>query len=483
LPRKEITHDDLLNVVMQKKVELHNTKYENKRWFLEIGCIDCGKKKWISLSNLKKNKVRCKECGIIYARRNSKILDDEIIERLKPIGIKLLEIKRTKTSLMVRTTCIDCGKDKENFISLSTITTKGEGMRCISCGDKNRNIIKTFPNENKNFINNDKYNWSKQWDYINNKERTPENTYSKTSQEYYFICENCGESFLKGLSHIRNEGVFCNDCVMLQVESKMASALKQVFRHEYPDTIWEANLGAKYKNNLPYDIYVPTLNLIIECQSEYHDNEAQKKKDIIKKTYAIEHKYNFVEIDHRDYKNILDAIQVFFPHIKEIPEYIKFFEGVKRNWDLEKVQWYLDNTELTYGEIADKMGINSNIISSTVHNGSLINNRLKIKWDVEKAQSLLDTTNMTYKEIAKEVDVPFSTIASAVDECRLVSSREKRKWQFEDAQKLIINTSLTYEEIANSLDTTKGAIQSAVNHGNLISRRKLEINKLGGITT
>ena len=421
MPRKEITYEDLLNIAIQKKVKLHDTRYENKRWFLEIGCVDCGKKKWVSYSNLKKNRLRCKECGIIYARRNSRILDDEIIERLKPIGIKLLEVKRTKTSLMVRTTCIDCGKDKENFISLSTIT-KGEGIRCISCGDKYRNIIKTFPSEDKSFKNNDKYNWAKQWDYIKNEDRLPSNTYSKTSQEYYFICENCGESFLKGLSHIRNEGVFCNDCVMLQIESKMASALKQVFKHEYPDTIWEANLGAKFKSNLPYDIYVPTLNLIVECQSEYHDKEDQKKKDIIKKSYAIKNGYKFIEIDHRDYENVLDAIQVFFPHIKELPEYIKFFEGSTRNWDLEKVQWYLDNTELTYNDIANKIGINSWNISNAVHNGLLINNRLKIKWDVRKAQILLDTTEMTYKEIAKELKVPSSTIASAVDEGRLVSN-------------------------------------------------------------
>lgn len=132
----------------------------------------------------------------------------------------------------------------------------------------------------------------------------------------------------------------CPDCSNEQKDSIMATTLKQVLKHEYPDTKWEYDAGFRTLKNYigRYDIFVPFLNnLLIECQSEYHDNPKQQKIDKLKKQYALNNGYNYMAIDKRDYTP-LEAIQIFFPNIKEIPDYVDISKDTSIYWDLEKAQ-------------------------------------------------------------------------------------------------------------------------------------------------
>ena len=180
--------------------------------------------------------------------------------------------------------------------------------------------------------------------------------YKPFSNQYvWWKCpNNKHEDFKNQIYNASNQDFRCSNCSNEQKESIMATTLKQVLKHEYPDTIWEYDAGFRGLNGgiSKYDIFVPRLNnLLIECQSEYHDNPKQREVDKLKKEYALNNSYNYLAIDKRDYAP-LQAIQLFFPNIKEIPGYIDITKNTDINWDLEKAQELL-NEGYTYQEVAD----------------------------------------------------------------------------------------------------------------------------------
>jgi len=164
----------------------------------------------------------------------------------------------------------------------------------------------------------------------------------------------------------------CPDCMNEQKESIMASTLKQVLKYKYLDTEWEHDIGFRTKKNRisRYDIFVSQLdNLLIECQSEYHDTPKQQKIDILKKQYAIDNNYNYMALDSRDYTP-LEAIQIFFSEIKEIPDYVDISKETIRNWNLIDAQELL-NKGHTYQEVADMVGTQYCNIQSHINRGVL----------------------------------------------------------------------------------------------------------------
>lgn len=108
-------------------------------------------------------------------------------------------------------------------------------------------------------------------------------------------------------------------------ESAHATALKQVWVHEEPDTVLEERscINPSTGCALPTDIVNHRLKIAIEVQSAFHDNEKQQIKDAIKKKFWIENGYNFYAVDHREY-TIIEIINMFFNYINEIPDYVDF---------------------------------------------------------------------------------------------------------------------------------------------------------------
>lgn len=149
------------------------------------------------------------------------------------------------------------------------------------------------------------------------------NSYIDRNHELDFKCLDCGLEFKMAWHNAyRNDGwhngIRCPSCG-LHTESLHASILKQVFLHEYPDTVVEEKscISTITGNILPTDIVNHSLKIAIEIQSQYHDKEYQKQKDEIKKSYWLSQNYHFYSPDIRDY-TVLEMVQLFFPNILEI---------------------------------------------------------------------------------------------------------------------------------------------------------------------
>ena len=186
-------------------------------------------------------------------------------------------------------------------------------------------------------------------------DKNEKSPYEYTPYSNKYIWHKClsfkHEDHYGAVSNVCISDFRCPDCVREQKDSIMATTLKQVLKREYGHTIWEYDAGFKVHNHISrYDIYVPELNLLIECQSEYHDSEEQIEIDRLKKQFALDNGYEYIAIDKRDF-SIEEILHFFIPHIETIPDYVEINKNTSRNWDTDDAQKLLDNG-YTYREVA-----------------------------------------------------------------------------------------------------------------------------------
>ena len=164
-------------------------------------------------------------------------------------------------------------------------------------------------------------------------------------------------------------GLFCPFCDAKQLESTHALVLKQVWLHEESDTIVEDKSCVNPNTHcpLPTDIVNHRLKIAIEVQSWFHDFEDQKKKDEIKKNFWISKGYEFYAVDHRDY-TVLEMVQLFFPKINSIPDYIDFEYSNK--FDDVLAQKLLNET-MSVSRVAEIMHCTSHKIYDAIYNNRI----------------------------------------------------------------------------------------------------------------
>lgn len=165
-------------------------------------------------------------------------------------------------------------------------------------------------------------------------------------------------------------GLRCPFCHNQQLESTHALVLKQVWLHEYPNTIVEDKscINPNTKHCLPTDIVNHELKIAIEIQSWFHDFLDQQAKDDIKKNFWIDKGYSFYAIDQRDY-TVLEMINVFFPNIHKIPDYIDFDYANKFN-DVKAQE--LLNKYMSVNKVAKIMKCSSYKIYDAISNNRIV---------------------------------------------------------------------------------------------------------------
>ena len=203
--------------------------------------------------------------------------------------------------------------------------------------------------------------------------------YNRNTDLLELVHLSCGTHFYVNWAYIQDAYMqrhganlyqHCPTCGSYKLESFHASALKQVFLHEYPNTVLEDSscISPITGRALPTDIVNHELKIAVEIQSQRHDKPYQQKKDEIKRQYWIDRGYSFYDPDIRNY-TILGMIQLFFPNIKETPKYINF--NFSNNMDYTEIQHKLDKG-MSIKEIAQIMGLNDGSIRSGVREKRLV---------------------------------------------------------------------------------------------------------------
>lgn len=178
----------------------------------------------------------------------------------------------------------------------------------------------------------------------------------------------CGHIFNMTFSNFKS-GHGCPLCGAMKIESTHASVLKQVFLHECPDTVIEEQSCVNPNTNaiMPTDIVNHRLKIAIEVQSAYHDVPYKQKTDKIKKDFWVSKGYQFYDPDIRNY-SVLEMVQLFFPNIKERPNYILYDFGHKL--DIVKCQQLLDE-KISVEDISVQMNKSVACIRSAIRDKRL----------------------------------------------------------------------------------------------------------------
>jgi hypothetical protein len=246
--------------------------------------------------------------------------------------------------------------------------------------------------------------------WSNKNKKSPYKYSPNSGAKVWFKClKGRHNDYLRVIGVAKRYGFRCPECSKESLESIMATVLKQVLKHEYPETEWEYDAGFKTDKNYTsrYDIYVPFFNLLIECQSVYHDDEESNIRDKLKKQFAIDNNYNYIELDCREYSP-LEAIQMFFPYIKEIPEYVEFDKNTLRDWDSKTAQKLLNNG-CKYTEVADVVGTTYNAVCHAITRGVLIKPENYVRQGIpvvcltkdNKFVKIYDSSDVAAKELGK----------------------------------------------------------------------------------
>jgi len=273
-------------------------------------------------------------------------------------------------------------------------------------------------------------------------EKSPYEYAPWSNEDVYWKCPNGKhEDYPRKISVSNRSNFKCPECSLELRESILATTLKQVLKHEYPDTKWEYDAGFRTPKNWisKYDIFVSELNnLLIECQSWFHDNPEKQEIDRLKKEYALNNGYNYIAIDNRDYTP-LQAIQLFFPKIREIPDYVDLLKDTIINWSLEKAQELLDEG-YTHQEVVDILGIKYGALAYYIRKKILIKpeNYKIIKPNLHKkivSLNIKDNKLVKIYNSIKEASIDIKGNDHSCISCALVKSIKSCygfKWMYYD---------------------------------------------------
>lgn len=340
-----------------------NQQYIDSKTPLKFTC-QCGNTFWASWATMKsKHKIRCDEC----TGYSGHLTYSDVVKRFEDCGLTLL-----------------CSEEEYKGVTLSPLICADKyGYKYMATFDR----LKTNGGKFEKFHPNNPFTIENLNNYLR---LYADGEYVCISTKYegkrsllkfqHIKCGRCFENSIanicrnRDLNNITNNktGARCPHCDAKQLESMHALILKQVWLHEHPDTIVEDRscINPSTHCALPTDIVNHRLKIAIEIQSWFHDKEHQKIKDEIKRNYWINRGYNFYAIDHRNY-TVLEMIQLFFPNMIKIPDYIDYRYANKT--DYSQVQIMLSQGySIPY--ISKETHISLHKIYDAIYEGKVIRN-------------------------------------------------------------------------------------------------------------
>lgn len=189
----------------------------------------------------------CKEC-YFFTKRGDKL---NFIEKSKIIhenkySYEYVEYKNANTKVK-----IICNEHGEFF--QKPYDHMNKKMRCPLCTKNKKYTAETFIDV-ANKLHNFKYDYSSmKFDGIN--------------KEICIICPEHGETYQTPRNHIRTVG--CNECSLINKTSKPVKNIKKILSkyNVISEYIFD---DCKNKKPLPFDLYIPEINICIEYDGRQH---------------------------------------------------------------------------------------------------------------------------------------------------------------------------------------------------------------------
>lgn len=357
MPKKKTQQEFELEIQLNHPNIIVSDKYINAKINVHCKCKICNYEWDTAPDNLHSGKG-CPKCG-----HSIKYIHDDFIEKINNINSNIIILSEYKgMKERIKCKCKQCGHE---WNPISKALTNGEG--CPSCAgridstldfiEKSKKlnpyviVIGTYINSSTkilckcNICNNTYSVYPSEilnghmhrkcsYTIIGNKERKTQSqfekdlksisptlqilgTYNGKVNKIRTQCNTCGFIWNPSATSLMS-GSGCPQCASSKGEKKILTYLESVNIFNVPQKEFDNLLGVN-DGLLSYDFYLPTYNLLIEYQGEFHDGtakqqtkeqfEVQKEHDRRKKQYAIDNKINLLEIWYWDYNNIEEILK------------------------------------------------------------------------------------------------------------------------------------------------------------------------------
>lgn len=193
-----------------------------------------------------------------------------------------------------------------------------DGIGCPTCGRSKQgwNVRGTKQSRQNKFIEKSNNKHAHKYDYSKVQ-------YHDGKTKVEIICPRHGSFFQSPDSHM-NTGLGCSKCKSSRGEGLVRWWLMKhniSFHEQY------SFVGCKFKKPLKFDFYIPTHNLLIECNGRQHYEhtpifhetnswctfELQQHRDDIKKQWATSQRITLITIPYYEYDSIWNILFQLFP--------------------------------------------------------------------------------------------------------------------------------------------------------------------------
>lgn len=260
-------------------------------------------------SSFIRSKHGCSLCAAEYVGKCSKLSNEQFLDLLKEKSPNILPLEEyVKSNSQILVECSICGhrwKSTPNYLLQGKSGCKHCAM--MSLHKNNLKSHDSFVDEVK--TNNIHHNT---FDVVGN--------YSCVDNPVLCKCKLCGNEWSPRAGHLLSSNCACPICRI----SKGEMTIKQYLENRKIDFVCQKSfdglIGVR-NGSLRYDFYIPSKNLLIEYQGEFHDGtvvyqskkeyEIRKEHDKRKKQYAKDNNIGLLEIWYWDFnkiEQILDKI-------------------------------------------------------------------------------------------------------------------------------------------------------------------------------
>jgi very-short-patch-repair endonuclease len=282
---------------------LISTEYKNNRTKLKFMC-GCGNEFEARFDNfsLQDGSRMCKNCWVHKKYQCIPKPEHEVYEFIKnnSTAAYVSGYKNAHTKMNLK---CECG----NLFQTTMLNFKLGKTKCNVC--RKRDVHNKYYEKDVKRIIKDESNCV----YVGG--------FNKTSQPFEIMCE-CGNVFSVLLSNFRAGKKRCNTCTdkVSNGERNVEEWLKQ---HKIEYEFQKRFVGCKDRRTLPFDFYLPSMNIVIEFDGEQHYREHSffqkraglertKRRDEIKNDYCKKHGIKMIRIS---YKQINDTGELLSKYV------------------------------------------------------------------------------------------------------------------------------------------------------------------------
>ncbi len=281
--------------------------YTNDKNLIEIQCTKCETYNYKTMGNLISKNMKCEKCQDVDAQPKKLEMKTKLFQKFcKELEEENYKMTSTDVQYVDNTTKFKVTCPQNHTFETNQCNFTISKRRCKQCDLIKKSEKNRLSDEDVN-ITLDKRSLKLNGNYVN----------AKTPID--LICKQCDNHFSICLNNIKWNKTGCPSCNASVGETAIIEVLKTNNVNYVKEYKFQKPKQCKDTRDLPFDFYLPDLNLIIEFDGIQHSKpigifggpegyELTRKHDVIKTFHCIKNKIPILRISHQDIENVSEIL-------------------------------------------------------------------------------------------------------------------------------------------------------------------------------